>query len=198
MRDDTHAWSRGRGGSRNGAGRSLEHRRRDRDRGRARRRRGRRRSVGGRAGRGQYKALGGFLGVGARATSKHPVFRVTAGAALGVAVHQLLGLTTLPCDDRQGNSSCFGSSTNPSTNPSSPGYAAAAMSGDVGILLGNGSPGAKLWIGVDWHVDFPPDVTVGPINDTRIPAQLLPNQGATILHGPQFFIGPVIGIGFGH
>ena len=145
-----------------------------------------------------YQALSGFLGVGARATSKHPIFRVTTGAALGFAPHQLIGLTTLPCDDRQGNSSCLVSSSDPSSNSKSPGYTSAAMSGDVGILLGGGSPGGKFWIGVDWYVDFAPDITAGPITDARIPANLLVNQGATIIHGPQFFIGPVLGVGFGH
>ena len=136
-----------------------------------------------------YPVFGAFFGVGARATSKHPILRFTGALALGVAPHQIGSKDLLkPCD------SCPGAGSN---SGSSPGYTSFAMAGDIGIFLGNGAPSGKLWLGIDWHLDFPPDIVVGPV-DSRIAPQYSNNGAATILHGPQFFIGPVIGVGFGH
>jgi hypothetical protein len=152
--------------------------------------------------RSGYPMLGGFFGAGGRATSKHPIIRFTGALALGLGIHQFMQsseqlLKYSPCDNGGGggNPACSGGGNN--NGSPSPGYSSFAMAGDVGIFLGNGAPSAKLWLGIDWHLDFPPDIVVGPV-DSRVPAQFTNNGAATILHGPQFFIGPVIGVGFGH
>ena len=138
-----------------------------------------------------YQALSGFVGVGVRATSKHPVARVTTGVALGFGPHETIGSLTLSTCNQNNGGSPGCSNQNDLAHP---GYTSAALSGDVGLLLGGSG---KFWIGVDWYVDFAPDITIGPATDPQIQAFLV-NQGATIIHGPQFFIGPVLGVGFGH
>jgi hypothetical protein len=145
-----------------------------------------------------YPMLSGFFGAGARATSETRVIRVTGGLALGAGPHQVLGgqpIQATACNtsnSSQQPSYCHGPDAQ-----TSPGYTAFAMTGDVGILLGGGaSPAAKFWIGIDWYVDFPPDIVVGPL--TKVPDQFLTNGGATMMHGPQFYIGPSLGVDFGH
>jgi len=140
-----------------------------------------------------YPMLSGFFGVGARATSEHKIIRFTGGVALGAGPHQIPDSTviqTTACN----NGGC---SQNGGNSKFSPGWASFAMAGDVGILLTNGSPMGKFWLGIDWYLDFPPDVTVGPLGNTISP-QYQTNGGATVIHGPQFFIGPALGVDFGH
>lgn|GEM_PF-6625815 len=84
---------------------------------------------------------------------------------------------------------------NSNNSAPSPGYASFAMPGDVAMLI-NLSPGPKFWVGVDWYLDFAPKLVVQA--DARVPSQYTTNGDATILHGPQFFIGTVLGVGFGH
>ncbi len=139
-----------------------------------------------------------FLGVGARATSKHRVARVTGGVALGVAPHQMLG----PSSDAVKSAPCSNNSPPPGVqcsgsdgNAPSPGYTSAALAGDFGLQIGP-APGAKLWIGIDWRVDFAPTLFVRA--DARLPPQYTTNGGAIMMQGPQFYIGPVLGGGFGH
>lgn len=135
--------------------------------------------------------LAGFFGVGARVTTQHPVFRVTGGIALGGGPHQFL--------DGHVNYGCDANHSHCSSNAKfSPGWGSFAMAGDVGITIGSGSPGARLFVGLDWYLDFPPDVVVGPFGGTGIPTALVPNDSATMVHGPQFFIGPALGVDFGH
>jgi len=143
-----------------------------------------------------YAMLSGFLGAGARVTSQHPVFRVSAGVALGAGPHQILGANVNygPCDGNGGSSGCSGNNN----DKFSPGWGSFAMAGDVGITIGSSSPGARFFLGVDWYVDFPPNIVVGPFTDSNLPSQYIPNNSATIVHGPQFFIGPSLGVGFGH
>ncbi len=70
------------------------------------------------------------------------------------------------------------------------------MAGDAGIWIGAAAPSAKFWLGVDWLLDFAPDVVVAA--DPAIPVKYTDNGSIVVLHGPQFFIGPTIGVGFGH
>ena len=86
--------------------------------------------------------------IGARATSQHPVVRLTGCVALGVAAHQMMNgpenmFRYAPCDNG-GNGSASPpecqSSSGTSTNAKSPGYGSFAMTGDflIGPSLGVG------------------------------------------------------------
>ena len=147
--------------------------------------------------RENYPQLGAFFGAGARVTSKHPIIRFTGAFGMGTVIRQIAKnsediFTYSPCENNRGTAGC------PSNNGSapSPGYSAFALAGDLGITLGGGSPTAKFFIGLDWLVEVPPDLTItaGP----SIPMQYTTNGKVTIVHGPQVYFGPTIGIGFGH
>jgi len=145
-----------------------------------------------------YPMLSGFAGVGARVTSLSPSFRVTGGVALGGGPHQILdgNLRYGPCDN-SGNGNT-GMSCSGNDGKFNPGWGSFAMTGDLGVTIGNGSPGARFFVGVDWYVDFPPDVVVGPFTGSNVPSEYVPKNSATMVHGPQFYIGPSLGVGFGH
>src|SRR5262249_42386520 len=98
-----------------------------------------------------YPKFGFFAGVGGRVSSVARVARVTGARALGLSVQQLAD-KLLKC-----NGSC-GMGNNDSGK--GVGYATAALVGDVGLTLGGGSPSAKFWIGLDWFLDFTPDLVV--------------------------------------
>ncbi len=149
--------------------------------------------------------LGGFFGVGPRATSKAEHVRVTGGVALGAGPHAFIGSGGTPIKSiaglqpsSQGNAECCQSGGN-----FSPGYTAFALAGDIGLLVGR-TPGAKFFLAIDWYLEIPPDVVIGPDNTPGIPAQYFnadpqtQPRGWRILHGPQFFIGPSLGVQFGH
>jgi hypothetical protein len=80
------------------------------------------------------------------------------------------------------------------------GYTAFALMLDAGIMIGS-TPGTKFVIGAQAWIDFPPDTLVmGP--DTVFPMPnrnyKQPGRGYTLVDGPQFYIGPTIGLQFGH
>ena len=62
----------------------------------------------------------------------------------------------------------------PNNNPNPPAYGGAVFVGDVGLLLGGTPPGPKLFAGVQASIE----VASG--------------------YGAFFFIGPALGVGFGH
>lgn len=131
---------------------------------------------------------GGFFGLGGRATAKNEHVRVTAGVAAGAGPHVFLGTTA--------------NVPNETSQEFSPSYVAFALAGDLGLLIGR-TPGAKFYVAVDWYLELPPDVVVGPDNTPGIPPQYF-NAGPTqprgwkLLQGPQFFIGPALGVQWGH
>ncbi|MDB5216703.1 MAG: hypothetical protein JWO86_4630 [Myxococcaceae bacterium] len=161
--------------------------------------------------RDQSNAPNAFFGVGPRVTSKDDTVRFTFGIAPGVAVR-----TFTPRRNNENNAS-----NNPGNNPSgtrfvqssgtsggngtpeqsygSAGYTTFGFVMDGGILLGN-TPGAKFFIGAQAWIDFAPTLVTGP--DTIIPlpndAYKQPGRGITVAEGTQFYVGPVLGVQFGH
>jgi len=137
-----------------------------------------------------YPKFGFFVGPAARLSTQARVLRLTGSLGLGLNV-QAIGGKVLKC----GNNSALGGNCSGDAGES-PGYATAAMAGDLGITLGGGSPSAKFWIGLDWFLDFAPDIVV---TASSLPTQFVnPDGSAIAIHGPQFFIGPTLGIGWGH
>ncbi len=160
-----------------------------------------------------------FLGAGGRATSKHESVRFTAGLAPGIVVRTFHPYRDRHCDDGgncQGQDPSSGSGgrfvstggtsfTNTSSTSSShdfqtAGYTTVGFAMDAGILFGS-TPGTKFFLGMQAWLDFPPDTLVtGP--DTVIPlpntAYAHPGRGITLIDGPQFYLGPSLGLQFGH
>jgi hypothetical protein len=171
-------------------------------------------STGGAGGdlsfRDQSNAPNAFFGIGPRVTSKDDTVRFTFGIAPGLAVR-----TFQPRRNIENSGSGSGSNpggnrfvqtTSQSTNSppgeqsySSAGYTSFGFVMDGGILLGN-TPGAKFFLGAQAWVDFAPTLVTGP--DTLVPipndAYKQPGRGITVVDGAQFYVGPVLGLQFGH
>ena len=166
--------------------------------------------------RDQSDAPNAFFGVGPRVTSKDETVRFTFGFAPGLAVRTFSPRRKLddtgssnPPPNNSGNPNRFvqsqGTTTVNNTNtPGDQSYAAAGYTTfglvmDGGILLGS-TPGPKFFIGVQTWIDFAPTIVTGPDTLTPIPndAYARPGRGITVVDGTQFYIGPVLGLQFGH
>jgi hypothetical protein len=129
----------------------------------------------------------GFVGPGARITSRAASLRWTCGAALGIAIRS------------------FNFDRPPQSQPNIPdfprtaGYVDPAILLDAGILLG-GSPGVKLRAAFVGWMDFPlKNVVVGP--DTSAPVSAMysaPNQSYLLTPQAQIFLGVMLGAQFAH
>lgn len=167
----------------------------------------------------------GFLGAGGRMTSKHESVRFTFGLAPGIAIRRFNPNRDQCNDGNCGTGSDPNQQPQPSgtnrfvqseqnqpsggpTNGGGPsnvdfqeaGYTAFAVVLDAGVLLGS-TPGAKFFLGVQSWIDFPPaTIVTGPDTLTPIEERAFkhPGRGITLIDGPQFYIGPSIGLRFGH
>ena len=160
--------------------------------------------------RDQSNAPNAFFGVGPRVTSKDDTVRFTFGIAPGLAVRTFQPRRNIENSPNSSGSNPGGnrfvqtttqSSNSPSGDQSysSAGYTTFGFVMDGGILLGN-TPGAKFFLGAQAWVDFAPTLVTGP--DTLVP---IPNdaykqrgRGITVVEGAQFYVGPVLGLQFGH
>jgi hypothetical protein len=145
-------------------------------------------------GRADVTGVDVFLGAGARVTSRDALIRFTFGVAPGIAIHNL------NVDDGagSGNNSCTGTTAcNSASNQSfQPGYVAPGFMLDGGMLVGS-TPGAKFFLGVNAWLDFASTINVGP--DTQYsPTVLYSGRALRAVSGPQFYLGPTIGVQFGH
>jgi hypothetical protein len=165
-------------------------------------------------------APNGFFGAGGRVTSKHETVRFTFGLAPGIAIRSFHPSRDCggPCGGGENNNpspggtnrfiqneqnQTFGTTNNSGSGQqdlSRAGYTAFAVVFDAGVLLGS-TPGAKFFLGVQSWIDFPPDTIVaGPDTQTPISDRAFknPGRGVTVIDGPQFYLGPSIGLRFGH
>ena len=163
--------------------------------------------------RDQSNAPNAFFGIGPRVTSKDDTVRFTFGIAPGLAVRTFQPRRNIENVANNGGSNPGGTNrfaqtttTGPTTSsgPNEQSYASAGYTTfgfvmDGGILLGN-TPGTKFFIGAQAWVDFAPTLVTGP--DTIIPipndAYKRPGRGISVVEGTQFFVGPVLGLQFGH
>jgi hypothetical protein len=160
----------------------------------------------------------GFFGAGGRVTSKHETVRFTFGLAPGIAIRSFNPSRECQdnCSGSDGNQNPGGTTSfipneqNTTTNPGNnrpnqsefgkAGYTAFALVVDAGVLLGS-TPGAKFFLGIQGWIDFPPDTIVAgpdlftPVSDRTFTQ---PGRGITVIDGPQFYLGPSIGLRFGH
>ena len=153
-------------------------------------------------------------------TSKDETVRFTFGIAPGLSVRtfnprRTTGSNSSPSNpsnpSNPGNTSNRfvqnQGTTTPTTNGgnqseqsyASAGYTTFGFVMDGGILLGS-TPGTKFFIGAQAWIDFAPTIVTGP--DTFIPlpndAYKHPGRGITVVDGTQVYIGPVLGLQFGH
>lgn len=157
-----------------------------------------------------------FFGAGPRVTSKDESVRFTFGIAPGVAVHWFSPRRNI--EDSGGNDpnsspsydgNRFVQSTNPSGGGSQGGtreqdyksasYTAFGFAMDGGILFGS-TPGTKFYLGAQAMVDFAPTIVTGPDTFVPIPNEAFaaPGRGIKLVDGTQFYVGPVLGLQFGH
>jgi hypothetical protein len=151
---------------------------------------------------GGVTGVDAFFGVGGRITSHDSTVRFTAALAPGIATHNV------NVDDGY-NGGSSGSACNSSLNncttainngggSGSVGYVAPGLMFDGGILVGN-TPGAKFFLGVTAWLDFAPTLFSGPDTQAPLPASYFyAGRGLKAVGGPQFYLGPSLGIQFGH
>ena len=158
---------------------------------------------------GGVTGFDGFVGLGGRVTSHGANARFTFGVAPGVAVHSLqvtdgfnsTGASSAPCGG-PGEPMCNPTSNtgngNNGSNNFSGGYVAPGLVFDGGMLVGS-TPGGKFFLGVHGWLDLPSTLLFGP-DTSGIPSTVLNQPGNTLyaVHGPQFYIGPALGLQFGH
>ena len=67
------------------------------------------------------------------------------------------------------------------------------------MLIGS-TPGTKFYIGANLLVDFAPTIVVGPDTNTPIPDASFasPGRGVVLTDGANVYIGPTLGVQFGH
>jgi hypothetical protein len=156
-----------------------------------------------------------FIGIGPRVTSKDDTVRFTFGIAPGVAFHgwgdprresNNDGSNNNPTPDtgnrfvQIGNTGAQGSTgSNETQKFAEAGYTTFGVVMDGGILLG-ATPGIKFFLGLQAWLDFAPTIVVGPDTTTPIPNEAFkqPGRGITLVQGTQFFVGPTLGLQFGH
>jgi hypothetical protein len=154
----------------------------------------------------QGPSANGFIGAGARVTSRDDTFRFTAGLTPGLAIRSLRAHIENNGNNGPSNGgTCLGPSdpgcnSNGTNDDMGVGYTTFALRADGGILMGS-TPGTKFFVGIQSWLDFPPGkLAVGP--DTRSPipnnAFAAPGRGIYVVSGgPQVFVGPEIGVQFG-
>ncbi|HEV3192102.1 MAG TPA: PEGA domain-containing protein [Polyangiaceae bacterium] len=136
----------------------------------------------------ELDTLSGFVGPGIRITTSTRVARFTAGLALGTAIRDF-DFRRIP------DSAPYGAGFEKSA-----GYVDPGLLFDAGLLLG-GTPGLKFAIGVVLLADFPAkDVVVGPDTSTALGDSFFTarGRGYVLASGPQVFLGPTLGVQFGH
>jgi hypothetical protein len=142
-----------------------------------------------------------FVGAGARVTSRDATTRFTFGIDPGVAIHAIGvnsngNTTSASCGQAQSLNPCTGSGQ--SGGSLGAGYAGPGVLLDGGMLVGN-TPGAKFYLGVGAWLDLAPTLYAGPDSNASVPAaSYFPSRSLKIVSGPQFYIGPTLGLQFGH
>ncbi len=164
----------------------------------------------------QTNSPAAFFGIGPRIVSKDDTVRFTFGIAPGLGVHAV----SVHTKDNNNN----GGSSPPSNNPggsrfvqqtttgtqsgntpitdnvgSNAGYTAFGFLMDGGILLGS-TPGTKFYLGVQAWLDFAPTLVVGPDTQTPVPNNAFkrPGRGVAVFDGTQLYVGPTLGVQWGH
>ena len=157
----------------------------------------------------------GFIGIGARATSKAETIRFTFGLAPGLGIHTFnprrkQDLTQQPTQNNPSGANRFVQTTTSNTGPNggngsseqdfaSAGFTAFGFLMDGGMLIGS-TPGTKFYLGLQAWLDFAPTLVTGPDTQTPIPNEAFkrPGRGITLSEGTNLYVGPTLGLQFGH
>lgn len=146
-----------------------------------------------------------FFGLGPRVTSKDDTVRFTFGIAPGVAIRNFAPRVVTENDSGGGPSGGQfvqggGSSGSEEREYARAGYTALGFASDFGVLFGR-TPGTKFFLGIDMWIDIPPgDIVVGPDIRSGFPdaGYRAPGRGVYFVNTFQFYVGPALGIQFGH
>jgi hypothetical protein len=136
------------------------------------------------AGAIRSQSLNAFVGPGVRVTTQGPTVRLTASIAAGLTIRNFSA--SRDCGDPGFNESA--SSVDP------------GLLFDTGMMIG-GTPGGKFFVGVLGWADFPAqDTSVGPDPWTSLPPAFFtaPGRSYLLASGPQVYVGPALGVQFGH
>ncbi len=155
----------------------------------------------------------GFIGIGARATSKNDTIRFTFGFAPGLGIHTFNArrkqdLTQQPTSNNPSGANRFVQTSNTGPNGgngsseqdfASAGFTAFGFLVDGGMLIGS-TPGTKFYLGLQAWLDFAPSLVTGPDTQTPIPNEGFkqPGRGITLSEGTNLYVGPTLGLQFGH
>ncbi len=138
----------------------------------------------------EFVGAGGFGGIGGRLATPGDVVRGTLGIAVG-AVYKSVNFRRNMSGDVNDEHKSFQT------------YTAPGLLFDVGMTLGK-SPGSRFFIGFVAWIDFPGEVFTEPA--TTNPAFVSPRTGSVpdpipaygLTTSTQYFIGPKLGLEFGH
>jgi hypothetical protein len=138
--------------------------------------------------------ISGFFGIGPRYATKTEPVRFTASIAPGVLVR------AINYADNYSNASNNGMSC-PTTgcfNPTST-WVAPGLHADLGLMFGS-TPGTKFLLGAEVWADFPHTIVVGPDNQSPLPSDVFPrsNRSFVLAQSPEVFVGPTLGVQWGH
>jgi hypothetical protein len=136
-------------------------------------------------------SMGGLLAAGPRVMTPGRGFRLTLGAAGGMSIRQI----TL--DRAMSNGISESSPYSGNVTAISP-----AATGDLGFIIGS-TPGVNFVIGAMAWAELPSQTVVSAKNVAETPTSggnhfNQPSGPYKVLDGPQVFIGPYLGIRFGH
>jgi hypothetical protein len=136
-----------------------------------------------------YSSLGGMVAAGPRFATPGRLFRFTLGAAGGIAIRSTQFSRQL----------MDGLVENPAQSFSVT-LVTPAIVADAGFIMGS-TPGANFVIGAMMWADFPPAQQTVPVTtqglaaNTSFPIQV---PSYPVEKGPQFYVGPFLGVRFGH
>jgi hypothetical protein len=137
-----------------------------------------------------FTATSGMLAAGPRLTTTGRLVRVTIGAAGGVAFRNVQLARSLS------NGLSESSAYSGSVLVVAPGFL-----GDAGLILG-ALPGASFVLGAMAWVEFPASAEVGALETQETTQNGTPFNASsgpyTLLSGPQVYVGPYLGLRFGH
>jgi hypothetical protein len=138
----------------------------------------------------RWSSVGGMLGLGPRLTTADRNVRFTIGAAGGLAVRNYTFSRTLT-----------GGVTETSPISASDLEISPGVLGDIGFVFGS-TPGVSLRVGVTGWLDFPnggfstPATTASSPSGTTQITTPVPAYGVQL--GTQYYVGPYLGLRFGH
>jgi hypothetical protein len=141
--------------------------------------------------------VSGFFGVGPRYATKTEPVRFTASIAPGVVV-RMINFNDNYNNGNNSNGSCPNGCQQMSFGPTTS-WVAPGLHADLGLMFGS-TPGAKFLLGAEVWADFPHTIVIGPDNQSPLPSDVFPrsDRSFVLAKSPEVFVGPTLGVQWGH